>query len=262
MEDDSLVAVKRMLADDDSCKELAENEDEILKLIETERSPYIVQYRKFLKLSMFMYLILDLCEESLREHVKSRPIEYLKEYGPNMIKQILSGLEFLHDHNILHRDLKPSNVLVDINGCMRLADFGLSRVLNDDETTVQTHGKGTDEWMAPEVIEARNEEEKGRYKKKSDVHAAGMISFFILTKGEHPFGGKYVRMANILRGKPLDLEILYDLVAKQFISWLIQHDIHDRPYADEALKHPFLNQVKIYEELPQPRILLVGDHSD
>ena len=260
MEDNSPVAVKTMLIT--SCKELAENENDILNLIEIERSPFIVQYRKFLKRPPFMHLILNLCEESLREHVESKPIEYLKEYGPGMIKQILSGLEFLHGHNILHRDLKPLNVLVDITGRIRLTDFGISRVLKDEETTVYTHGKGTEEWMAPEVIEARNEQKKGRFKKKSDVHAAGMISFFILTKGEHPFGGKYVRMKNILKGKPVNLKSLNNPKAKKFISWLIRHKVHDRPYALEALEHSFFNQVKIYEELSQPRIFLVDDDSD
>ena len=260
MEDGSPVAVKRMLID--SCKELAENENDILTLIKMERSPFIVQYRKFLKRSPFMHLIFDLCEESLREHVESKPIEYLKEYGPGMIKQILSGLKFLHDHNILHRDLKPSNVLVDITGRMRLTDFGISRVLKDEETTVYTHGKGTEEWMAPEVIEARNAKEIGRFKKKSDVHAAGMISFFILTKGVHPFGDKYVRMKNILEGRSVNLKNLNNSKAKKFISLLIRPKVHERPFADEALKHPFLDEVKIDEELSQPRIFLVDDDSD
>ena len=172
-------------------------------------------------------------------------------------KQILSGLEFLHYRNILHRDLKPLNVLVDIAGRMRLADFGLSRVLSDEETTVHTFGKGTEEWMAPEVIEARNGMEKGRFKRKSDVHAAGMIAFFILTKGEHPFGGKYDRVKNILEGKASNLEILEDREANDFISCLIHRNIDDRPYSGEALEYSFLNQVKNYEELPQPRISLV-----
>jgi serine/threonine protein kinase len=172
-------------------------------------------------------------------------------------KQILSGLEFLHYRNILHRDLKPLNVLVDIAGRMKLADFGVSRVLSDEETTVHTFGKGTEEWMAPEVIEARNEKQKGRYKRKSDVHAAGMIAFFILTKGEHPFGGKYDRVKNILEGKASNLEILEDREANDFISCLIHRNIDDRPYSGEALEYSFLNQVKNYEELPQPRISLV-----
>jgi serine/threonine protein kinase len=151
------------------------------------------------------------------------------------------------------------NVLVDIEGRMRLADFGLSRVLNEDSTTVDTLGKGTQEWMPAEVIKARNAEEIGRFKKKSDIHAAGMIAFFILTKGEHPFGlFLHDRMTNILDGNPIYLVNLEDPKAKKFVSWLISHKIDDRPYAEEALIHPFLDQVEIYEELHKPIISLTG----
>ena len=257
MKDDSLVAVKRIL--EDSREDLAENEKTILNLIKTEHSQFVVKYRECLKQSPFMYLILDLCEESLEEHVKSKPIEYLTQYGPRMIKQIFSGLEFLHGHNILHRDLKPLNVLVDITGGMRLADFGLSRVLDDDQTTFYTFAKGTKNWMPPEVIEAGNVDDRGRYKKKSDVYVAGMIAFFILTKGKHPFGDQHVRMTNILNGKPIGLKNLGDLEAEDFISLLIRHNIDERPYAVDVVGHPFLNEVKFYEGLFLPRILLVHD---
>jgi serine/threonine protein kinase len=254
MEDGSEVAIKRMLVP--ACEDLAENEKNILSRVV---SPFIVSYRTFLEDATFVYLIVDLCEETLKEHVESKTIEYLREYGPRMIKQILSGLKSLHDLGILHRDLKPLNVLVDIEGRMRLADFGLSRVLNEDSTTVDTLGKGTQEWMPAEVIKARNAEEIGRFKKKSDIHAAGMIAFFILTKGEHPFGlFLHDRMTNILDGNPIYLVNLEDPKAKKFVSWLISHKIDDRPYAEEALIHPFLDQVEIYEELHKPIISLTG----
>lgn len=261
MEDGNPVAVKTFWKD--SSQEFAENENNILTLVQTERSPFIVNYREFLKQSPFMYLILELCEESLEEHITSKPIEYLEEYGPGMIKQILSGLEFLHGHNILHHDLKPSNVLVDITGRLRLADFGLSRVLDDDKTTFYTYAKGTNGWVPPEVIKVIDEGIEGPFKKKSDVHVAGMIAFFILSKGKHPFGGnRSTRMTNILQGKPLGLKNLEDLEAKDFVSLLIRRNIDDRPYAEEALRHPYLAQVKMYKEPSQPKILLVGDDSD
>jgi serine/threonine-protein kinase/endoribonuclease IRE1 len=259
MEDGSEVAVKRMLQQ--ACDDLAENEDKILNL--TMKSPFIVNYRNFVKDTTFVYLIVDLCEETLKEHVHSKTIKHLREYGPRMIKQILSGLKFLHDLGILHRDLKPSNVLVDIEGRMRLADFGLSRVLNEDESTVHTDPKGTLGWMPSEVIEAMNTKEIGRYKKKSDIHVAGMIAFFILTTGEHPFGNcLHDRMANILNGNPVNLANLEDIEAKQFVSWLIHHNIADRPYAHEALSSPFLDQVEIYEGLHKPIVSLVVDEDD
>ncbi|XP_028395458.1 serine/threonine-protein kinase 24-like [Dendronephthya gigantea] len=236
MKGGSEVAVKRILVQSED--KTVENEKEIMSLIETN-SPFIVNYRHFHRDDNFMYLIVDLCEENLRELVHACSIEHLQEQGPRMIWEILSGLEFLHGKGLLHRDLKPSNVLVDIEGRMKLADFGISRVLDDDETTVETFAKGTPGWMPPEVIEAIDKEEKGPFKRKSDVQVAGMIAFFILTKGEHPFGSKINWMQNILEGNPVNLEKLRDHEARRFVSYLINHKIDDRPYAHEALRDSF-----------------------
>ncbi|XP_028395460.1 serine/threonine-protein kinase 24-like [Dendronephthya gigantea] len=238
MKDGSEVAVKRILVQSED--ETVENEKEIMSLIETN-SPFIVKYRHFHRDDTFMYLIVDLCEETLRELVQASSIKHLQEHGPQMIWEILSGLEFLHWKGILHRDLKPSNVLVDIEGRMKLADFGISRVLKDDETTVETFAKGTPGWMPPEVIEAIVKKEKGHFKRKSDVHVAGMIAFYVLTKGEHPFGSELERMKNILEDNPVNLEKLGNRRARRFVSWLISHKIDDRPYADEALRDSSLS---------------------
>ena len=254
MEDDSEVAVKRMLTDD--CERAVENERNILSLIERKKSLFVVNYRTFVKDTTFTYLILDLCEKTLHEHVHSHTIEQLREHGPRMIKEILCGLQFLHDQGILHRDLKPSNVLVDVDGQMRLADFGISRVLNEEETTVNTEASGTRGWMPAEVIEAENRRTKGRYKRRSDVQALGMIAFFIMTRGEHPFGADYERMRNIEKGTPVNLHILEDLEARDFISWLIRHKIDNRPYVDQALEHPFMARVENYGRPLKPIIIL------
>jgi serine/threonine-protein kinase/endoribonuclease IRE1 len=241
MEDGAEVAVKRILKQE--FEDAAQNELEILSRIDASKSPFIVSYRKWLNDATFVYIVLDLCEETLKEHVCTQSLEYLQDHGPRMIKEILRGIEFLHSRKILHRDLKPSNVLVDLEGHMRLADFGISRVLNEEETTVHTGAKGTRDWMPTEVIEVINKEEMGRFKKQSDVQVAGMIAFFILTKGEHPFGPALKRMRNISKGNPVNLRMLRDRQVRKFISWLISHNIDDRPYAAEALADPFMVHV-------------------
>ncbi|XP_028417178.1 serine/threonine-protein kinase pakC-like [Dendronephthya gigantea] len=240
MKDGTEVAVKKMQVE--KCDKVAENEREIMDLIKTSDSPFIVSYRHFHRDDTSMYLILDLCEETLKELVHASSIEHLQERGPRMIKEILSGLKFLHGKGILHRDLKPSNVLADIEGCMKLADFGLSRVLKEDETTVKTDANGTPGWVPTEVIEAVEKQEKGPFKKKSDVQVAGMIAFFILTKGEHPFGSQFDRMRNILKGNPVNLKKLGDRKARKFVAWLIHHKIDKRPFAEEALWDSFINK--------------------
>ena len=240
MKDGSEVAVKRMVVQ--KCDKIAENEKQIMSLVKTENSSFIVSYRHFHNDGNFMYLIVDLCEETVKELVDSHTIEQLKEQGPRMIKEILSGLEFLHSRGILHRDLKPSNILVGIDGHMKLADFGISRILKEDETAVETDAKGTEGWMPPEVIKAGEKQEKGLFRKKSDVHVAGMIAFFVLTKGDHPFGRKFDRMRNILKGNSVNLRTLHHRKARKFVSWLISHKIESRPYAHEALRDSFVNE--------------------
>ena len=240
MKDGSEVAVKRMHRQ--GGENTAKNEKKIANLVDTTKSPFVVSYRHFHQDNTFMYFIVDLCEETLKEHVHAKPVECLRQYGPQMIREILTGLEFLHGKGILHRDLKPTNILVDIEGHMRLADFGISRVLSEDETTVQTEAKGTDGWMPAEVVKAITTGEQSRLKKKSDVQVTGMIAFFILTKGEHPFGSSLDRMQNIFNGNPVNVKKLDDRGARKFVSLLISHKIDDRPYAHEALMHPFVNR--------------------
>ena len=249
LEDGREVAVKRVLSQ--AGKNLAENEKDILSSI---KCSHIVSYLHFMEDDIFIHLILDLCEETLKDLVNFQTAGYLKDHGPRMIKEILSGLEFLHSRGIVHRDLKPSNVLVDVEGHMKLSDFGISRTLNEDETTVCTDVKGTHGWMPAEVIKAMNRGEKCRFKKKSDIQVSGMIAFFVLKKGEHPFGDGSDRMRNIVNGYPVALNKLAHRNARKFVSWLISNKIENRPYAHEALRHSLIDQVEAYNGLPRPSI--------
>ena len=81
-----------------------------------------------------------------------------------------------------------------------------------------------------------------------------MIAFFVLTKGEHPFGEEFDRMRNILKGSPVALKKLVDRNARKFVSSLINNKMENRPYAHEALRHPFMDQVESYNRVPKPRI--------
>jgi serine/threonine-protein kinase/endoribonuclease IRE1 len=71
-----------------------------------------------------------------------------------------------------------------------------------------------------------------------------MVAFFILTKGEHPFGEKPDRLRNLLDGNAVFLVKLEDLAAKDLIAWMLNHLPKNRPSAVEALKHPYLQPAK------------------
>uniref|UniRef100_A0ACD5ZEN3 Uncharacterized protein n=1 Tax=Avena sativa TaxID=4498 RepID=A0ACD5ZEN3_AVESA len=95
----------------------------------------------------------------------------------NMAIDIARGMNYLHSSipTVVHRDLKSPNLLVDKNWTVKVADFGLSRLKLETFLTTKT-GKGTPQWMAPEVLRSEPSNEK------SDVFSYGVVLWELVTQ--------------------------------------------------------------------------------
>ncbi len=171
-------AVKRLHRD--FCSGLAEQEKKVLTELNTTKSNYVVTYWFLDDQSdkNYLFLILDLCEETLADFVD------LLKIAADIIRQILKGLAHLHrgPNPILHRDLKPSNIMRNVQGNWLLADFGISRILTGDDSTHASTQRGTENWRAVETYSSNgtNVDSKVRYKKESDIQVG-----FVDGRGKH-----------------------------------------------------------------------------
>jgi len=174
-------------------------------------------------------------------------MDLLQKYGKcsevnakRLFKELVSAVAYLHSEKIAHRDLKPENILLDIEGNIKLSDFGLARVA--DSNSMMTTFCGTPQYIAPEVIKLGN---KSAYTPAVDMWSLGCILFLILTN-KLPFDGEDLNLLfkNIQEVKysfPSDLETTISTEARDLIRRLLELDPNKRLTAEEVLKHPWLN---------------------
>ncbi|CAL5053402.1 unnamed protein product [Urochloa decumbens] len=151
-------------------------------------------------------------------------------------RQILNGLTYLHERNIVHRDIKCANILVHANGSVKLADFGLAKEIN--KFSVFKSCKGTVYWMAPEVVNP-----KKTYGTAADIWSLGCTILEMLTR-QIPYPDMEWTQAlyTIGRGEAPAIPSNLSKDARDFISQCAKPNPEDRPSASKLLEHPFLNR--------------------
>ncbi|OVA03093.1 Protein kinase domain [Macleaya cordata] len=151
-------------------------------------------------------------------------------------RQILHGLCYLHDRDVIHRDIKCANILVDANGSVKLADFGLAKTtkLNDVKSS-----KGTAFWMAPEVV---NRKTIG-YGLPADIWSLGCTVLEMLTHQLPYYPLEWMQaIFRIGRGEPPPVPNNLSIDARDFILQCLQVKPEDRPTAAKLLDHPFVKR--------------------
>ncbi|TFB00563.1 Serine/threonine-protein kinase ppk4 [Trichoderma ghanense] len=287
------VAVKRMTI---QFYDIATRETKLLR--ESDDHPNVIRYYSQVQRGDFLYIALERCAASLADVIE-KPYAFgeLAKAGqkdlPGVLYQITNGISHLHSLRIVHRDLKPQNILVNLDkdGRPRLlvSDFGLCKKLEDRQSSFgATTGRaaGTSGWRAPELLldddgqnpaaidssthsgshtilvgDPNSLSNGGRATRAIDIFSLGLVFFYVLTNGSHPFdcGDRYMREVNIRKGNynldPLDALGDFAYEAKDLIASMLQAAPKSRPDSREVMAHPFFWS-------PKKRLAFLCDVSD
>lgn len=125
-----------------------------------------------------IWVIMELCSKNSLRYLMTQANRPLDEHETAYVmRSLLEGLVFLKKHNIVHRDIKAGNVLVNDEGEVKIADFGISKIV---EGSVKLQSSiGSPYWMAPELLG-----ESPSYSYEVDIWAVGILCCELLEK--HP----------------------------------------------------------------------------
>ncbi|NOS72387.1 MAG: protein kinase [Verrucomicrobia bacterium] len=146
--------------------------------------PNIVAVHEFGQVNGLPFFIMEFVDGlNLRQLERTRKLSAREAL--QIVPQICEALQFAHDEGIVHRDIKPDNILLDKKGRVKIADFGIAKLMGRDAEADLTATKGiigTPNYMAPEQVEKPETVDH-----RADIFALGVVFYEMLT-GELPLG--------------------------------------------------------------------------
>ena len=238
-------------------KKYLDNEINILKEVD---HPNIIKLYKVQETTKFFYLVMEYCNggglsDCLEEYQKKYRKPFPEEIVQYLMRQIVSGIHYLHSRNILHRDIKLDNILVNfdseedrknknmLKAKVKIIDFGFARHLNPTELAYSTLGSPIN--MDPGILRKLNKMENSRdygYDQKADIWSLGTICYEMLI-GKCTFDAESMKelVTKVERGN----YFLPNYLSKESVSFLngmLQYDLKKRLSSEQLINHKFLTK--------------------
>ncbi|KAL0145447.1 CAMK/CAMK1/CAMK1-RCK protein kinase [Mucor lusitanicus] len=244
------------------------------QIMRTLDHPSIIKMLDFIETKEHYFLVLELCEGGEIFHQIVRLTYFSEELSRHCIRQVAEGIRYLHEEKgVVHRDIKPENLLfvpIDFQerdvplpppefdepkedegkfipgiggggiGAVKIADFGLSKVVWDQQTMTPC---GTVGYTAPEIVKDL------RYSKSVDMWALGCVLYTLLC-GFPPFYDEKIKILTekVAKGQYTFLSPWWDTIsdeAKDLIEHLLDVDPEKRYTILEFLEHPWMQNEKM-----------------
>ena len=169
---------------------------------------------------------------------------YSEEDSATCIREVLSGVQYIHSQGVIHRDLKPENLLLTADKRIKIADFGLAVEFNTDEDLIFGTA-GSPDYIAPEILN------KHYYNKKVDIWSCGVI-LYILLCGYPPFESRDDQKQGQFKFYAEDWHGI-DVEARTLIVRMLTVNQKQRIDAQQALDSDWLAQSEdLYNKVHRP----------
>ena len=201
--------------------------------------PNVVNIFDYLEEGENAFLVMEYVAGQTLEEMLLKKGHFSVEETLHVAEGVLEALSFMHRKGVIHRDIKPSNIMVTDTGLIKVTDFGIARLAEDEAPITQVGRKvGTLFYMAPELLK------EGKLSPAADLYSLGVTLFQLLT-GRVPFTGKteYEIIEAHLKKPPPEIEKLNPAVPKELAS-LIKKALAKRPEERFKSAEEFLVAIK------------------
>jgi serine/threonine protein kinase len=192
--------------------------------------PNIVSLYKYYFYDGFVYLVMEYCPYSVEQLIKPSGIK-CRQTLLKCAYDVLKAINACHFYNIAHYDIKPSNFLLDKNGRIKVADFGLSTLQINRE--LSNFYVGSLAFMAPEIVLRKPHDPF-----KADVWSLG-VTLFMLATGQLPWNtkSKETIIHSVLEGE-YNIDLIRDTRYSKLIAACLCVNPKDRPSVEELMNFP------------------------
>ncbi|XP_075411544.1 serine/threonine-protein kinase PLK3 [Tenrec ecaudatus] len=229
--------------------------EKILNEIELHRDlqhRHVVRFSHHFEDADNIYIFLELCSRKSLAHIWKARYTLLEPEVRYYLRQILSGLKYLHLRGILHRDLKLGNFFITEDMKLKIGDFGLAARLEPPEQRKKTIC-GTPNYVAPEVLLRQG------HGPEADVWSLGCVMYTLLC-GSPPFETADLKETyRCIKQVHYTLPASLSLPARQLLAAILRASPRDRPSIDQILRHDFFTKGYTPDQLPASSCMTVPD---